>query len=165
MTDHKIAGFVPPSYDRLRTTLLAQEKIHVNRLPQPIRDTWRQKGVSLVFDGWSDRQQRPHINIMAAYAGAAIFVKAVDSTGKIKDTDDVTSLFSQAIEEIGVANVVQVLTDSASNCKSAGLRIEKKYPKIFWTPSLVHCLNLALKSICAAKRQSLNMKNVNGFLI
>ena len=35
--------------------------------------------------------------------------------------------------------------------KSAGALIEGEYPKIFWTPCVVHTLNLALKNICAAK--------------
>ena len=35
--------------------------------------------------------------------------------------------------------------------KSARALIKGGYPKIFWTPCVVHTLNLALKNICAAK--------------
>lgn len=38
--------------------------------------------------------------------------------------------------------------DNASNYKAAGTLIEGKYPKVFWTPCVVHCLNLAIKYIC-----------------
>ncbi|XP_030936466.1 uncharacterized protein LOC115961669 [Quercus lobata] len=34
--------------------------------------------------------------------------------------------------------------------------IEGEYPKIFWTPCVVHTLNLALKNICAAKNTGKN---------
>jgi hypothetical protein len=54
------------------------------------------------------------------------------------------------IEEVGLKNMVQVITDNASNCKGAGMLIEQKYNHIFCTPCLVHTLNLALKNICAA---------------
>ncbi|GMP96913.1 hypothetical protein CsSME_00045347 [Camellia sinensis var. sinensis] len=77
LANSSLMGYTPPSYDRLRTTLLSQEKAHVNRLLQPIRDSWHKKGVSLLFDGWSDRQRRPLINVMASSAGGSMFVKAL----------------------------------------------------------------------------------------
>ena len=135
----RLAGYVPPSFDRLRTTLLAQEKEHINRLLQPIKDTWKKKGVSVVSDGWSDRQRRPLINV---------FLKAIDASGNIKDAEYVANLFIQVIKDLGEANVVQIVTDNASNYKATRLSIKGKYPHIFWTPCVVHSLNLALKSIC-----------------
>ena len=47
--------------------------------------------------------------------------------------------------------MVQIITNNAANCKSAGLIVQQKYENIFWTPCIVHTLNLALKNICAAK--------------
>jgi len=35
--------------------------------------------------------------------------------------------------------------------------IEDKYPHIFWTPCVVHTLNLALKNVCAAKNNEPNV--------
>ena len=35
--------------------------------------------------------------------------------------------------------------------KSARALIKGEYPKIFWTPCVVHTLNLTLKNICATK--------------
>ena len=45
--------------------------------------------------------------------------------------------------------MVQVVTDNASNCVKAGALISAKFPTIFWTPCVVHTLNLALKNICS----------------
>ena len=56
-----------------------------------------------------------------------------------------------AIKEIGHEKVVQVITNNANVMKSARALIKGGYPKIFWTPCVVHTLNLALKNICAAK--------------
>jgi len=55
------------------------------------------------------------------------------------------------IDEVGRQNVVQIITDNAANCKGAGLLIEAEYDNIFWTPCVVHTLNLAMKSICEPK--------------
>jgi len=57
----------------------------------------------------------------------------------------------EVIMEVGPLNVVQVVTDNAPVCKATGLIIEAEFPSIYWTPCVVHTLNLALKNICAAK--------------
>ncbi|KAL5128326.1 hypothetical protein HKD37_14G040592 [Glycine soja] len=62
-----LSGFLPPSYNALRTSLLQQERSHIERLLQPIKSLWSLKGVTLIADGWTDAQRRPLINFMAIY--------------------------------------------------------------------------------------------------
>ncbi|GJN30743.1 hypothetical protein PR202_gb19077 [Eleusine coracana subsp. coracana] len=69
----------------------------------------------------------------------------------MKSKEYIADLLIQVIETIGPKNVVQVITDNAANYKAAGLIVEAKYSNIFWTPCVVHTLNLALKNICAPK--------------
>ena len=61
-----------------------------------------------------------------------------------------------AIKKIQYKKVVKVITDNANVMKSAGTLIEGEYTKIFWTPCVVHTLNLVLKNICAAKNTKKN---------
>ena len=61
-----------------------------------------------------------------------------------------------AIKEIGYEKVVQVIIDNANVMKFVGALIEGEFPKIFWTPCVVHTLNLALKNICVAKNTKKN---------
>uniref|UniRef100_A0A0D3CZA6 HAT C-terminal dimerisation domain-containing protein n=1 Tax=Brassica oleracea var. oleracea TaxID=109376 RepID=A0A0D3CZA6_BRAOL len=82
----QIPGYVPPGYNALRTTLLQKERKNIEMHLQPLKNTWKQKGV---------------------------------------------------------------VTDNASNCVKAGALISAKFPTIFWTPCVVHTLNLALKNICS----------------
>ncbi|RWR88546.1 LOW QUALITY PROTEIN: hypothetical protein CKAN_01756700 [Cinnamomum micranthum f. kanehirae] len=63
----------------------------------------------------------------------------------MKDVEYVANLFLEAIKDVGESNVI---TNNASNYKVAGMIVEEKLPHIFWTPCVVHSLNLALKSIC-----------------
>ncbi|XP_061366107.1 uncharacterized protein LOC133309353 [Gastrolobium bilobum] len=149
--NHNIGGYLPPGYNALRTTLLQKEKENIDRLCEPIREAWTHKGVSIVSDGWSDSQRRPLINFMAVSDGKAMFLKSVDCSGEIKDKNFIFRLLKEVIQEVGEANVVQVITDNAANCKGAGQLIEQEFPSITWTPCVVHTLNLAVKNICAAK--------------
>jgi len=61
-----------------------------------------------------------------------------------------------ATNESGPKNVVQIITNNAAVCKAAGMIIESKFSSIYWTPCVVHTLNLALKNICAAKNTERN---------
>ncbi|KAL9689719.1 hypothetical protein QQ045_010108 [Rhodiola kirilowii] len=149
--NNNLGGYVPLGYNRLRTTLLDQEKKHVELSLAPIKNTWGAKRVTIVTDGWSDPQRRPIINFMACCESGPMFIKAVNCAGEVKGKEFIANLLREVIDEVGHQNVVQVITDNASNCKGAGEIIERIYPHIYWTPCVVHTLNLALKNICAAR--------------
>ncbi|KAL9682294.1 hypothetical protein QQ045_014089 [Rhodiola kirilowii] len=149
--NNRLGGYVPPGYNRIRTTLLENEKKHVELSLAPIKSKWGAKGVTIVSDGWSDPSRRPLINFIVCSESGPMFMKAVDCSGEVKGRDFIARLLREVIIEVGDENVVQVITDNASNCKAAGEIIEGYYPRIYWTPCVVHTLNLALKNICAAR--------------
>ncbi|XLU27548.1 hypothetical protein S245_063614, partial [Arachis hypogaea] len=60
------------------------------------------------------------------------------------------------IREVSLSNVVQIVTDNAPVYKVAGFLIEAEFSSIYWTPSVIHTLNLILKDICAAKNTEKN---------
>eukprot|EP00253_Pinus_taeda_P016332 PITA_16332 len=140
-------GYKPPSYEKMRTSVLSEERAWVEARLQDIKDSWKESGVSIVSDGWTDVNHHPLINILVSSPKGVLFLKSYDTTGKTKDGPYLTGLLREAIEEVGRENVVQIVTDSASNNILAGGLIEDEYPTIFWTPCSVHCLNLLLKDI------------------
>ncbi|KAK2665787.1 hypothetical protein Ddye_004361 [Dipteronia dyeriana] len=144
-----LPGYVPPGYNALRTTLLQKEKSNIERLLVPIKGTWKTNGVSLCSDGRRDVQRRSLINIMEICDSVPMFLRAVNCEGDQKDKYFISNLLVDAIRETGSENVVHVITDNAPVCKAAGLLVEVKFPHIFWTPCVVHTLNLSLKSICS----------------
>ncbi|ONM59727.1 hAT transposon superfamily protein [Zea mays] len=79
-TNNPIGGYVPPSY-KLRTTLLVQERTHVERMLQPVKETWSSKGVSIVSDGWSDAQRRPLLNFLAVTEDGPMFLREINTEG------------------------------------------------------------------------------------
>ncbi|KAJ9538838.1 hypothetical protein OSB04_031571 [Centaurea solstitialis] len=76
--------------------------------------------------------------------------------GEVKDRFFITELRKEVINEIGHQNVVQITTNNAVNCKAAGEIIESQFPHIYWTPCVVHTLNLALKNICSPRNVETN---------
>ncbi|KAL6178493.1 hypothetical protein ACLB2K_050011 [Fragaria x ananassa] len=106
----KILGYVPLGYNALRTTLLDNERRHIERILELIKKTWKETGVSLCSDGWIDDQKRPLINMMAAAKQGAMMLKAINCDGVYKDKNEISRLLLESINEIGPDNVVQVVT-------------------------------------------------------
>ncbi|XP_075640296.1 putative transcriptional regulator tpeD [Castanea sativa] len=154
--NNNLTGYIPPGYNKLRTTLLHKEKVHIEKLLKSIKDTWKERGLSIVSDGWTDPQKRPLINFMATSEKGPLFIKSIDGTKEYKDKHFISDLFLKVIGEVGHTNVVQIITDNASVMKAAGSLVEAEYPHIFWSPCVVHTLNLALKNICAPKNSLQN---------
>lgn len=86
---------------------------------------------SIVMDGWTDCRCQPLINVIVTCPAGSYFLRAIDCSGRHKDADFQFSILRDAIEEVGAANVVQVITNSARVCKSAGLMVEGTYRHIF----------------------------------
>ncbi|KAH7561181.1 hypothetical protein JRO89_XS10G0186000 [Xanthoceras sorbifolium] len=104
--NNPIAGYVPPGYNVLRTTLLQKEKISIGRMLGPFKDSWKDKSVSVCSNRWSDFQRRPLINIMAVCESGPMFLRAVNCEWEYKDKHFIANLLIESIREIGPQNVV-----------------------------------------------------------
>ncbi|KAL2939954.1 tRNA modification GTPase MnmE [Bienertia sinuspersici] len=140
-------GYKAPSSEKARTTLLDETKKSVERELAPMQDTWYTQGTSIVSYGWSNVKHDPLINVIAANSRGAMFMYAGDFAGVEKNGDVIAEYLLKAIEEIGPSNVIQVVTDNAANCVAAGREIEKVHNHIFWSPCVVHTLNLVFKDL------------------
>eukprot|EP00253_Pinus_taeda_P006209 PITA_06209 len=76
-----------------------------------------------------------------------MFLKSVDASDKVKDSHFLFQLLDEVLEGLGVANVVQIITNNASNYVLAGKMLEGKYKTIFWIPCVAHCMDLMLEDI------------------
>jgi hypothetical protein len=88
-----------------------------------IRALWGSSGVTIVSDGWTDTRQRPLINIIATSPKGAMFLRAEDCSGEVKDAQFIADILIKSIEQIGPNKVVLVVTDNAPVCKATGLII------------------------------------------
>eukprot|EP00253_Pinus_taeda_P014305 PITA_14305 len=140
-------GYVPPSSETIRTTFLKRSKERVTNNLQKIKDSWKETGCTILSDGWSDMNHRPFINVLVYCPKEVLFFKVVDASGNKKTSEFIVKILEEAILEVGEENVVQIITDSASNCVEARKMIMDKYRKIYWTPCAAHCLNLLLHDL------------------
>ena len=120
---------------------------------------WSTHGLSIASDGWSNLKNQQLINTMAVSGGRAVFVNGHDVSGMEKNGLNIAEFIFKAIDFVGPSNVVQVITDNASNCKAAGAIIQEKHPHIFWSGCLAHTLNLLMKDVGKSSDPSLSFFN------
>ena len=93
----------------------------MDRQLQEIRDTWAKTGCpSFLMDG-ETKKTSPLINVIAVCLQRAMFLKVVDCRGIEKDAFFISTIIIDAIESVGPHNVVQIITNNAQVCNTAGL--------------------------------------------
>lgn len=153
--------YQPPHRNTLRTTLLEKERDVVDKALKPVRDCIRKLGCTLTSDGWSDRRSRPLLNFLAVCPEGEMFIEAIDTSNETKTAAYIEKQMSAVIDrhEIAVEDIVHIVTDSASNCRAAGLLLEEKYRHLLWTPCTTHQLDLLSESLGKLNWMSDTIKN------
>ena len=91
------------------------------------RQTWIEKGCTIMADGWTGPTKLSIINFMVYSGGKTVFLKSVSASGEIKEHKYIYKLLVSVIKEVGKHNVVHIVTDNSSNYKKVGLEVMKKY--------------------------------------
>ncbi|KAL6536199.1 hypothetical protein OROGR_012771 [Orobanche gracilis] len=74
-------------------------------------------------------------------------MEQIDASEYSKTGERMCELIDSYIVRVGVENVVQVVTDSASSNVAAGRMLMAKRPHLYWTPCAAHCIDLILEDI------------------
>eukprot|EP00253_Pinus_taeda_P023136 PITA_23136 len=140
-------GFKGPTMHELRGYRLQKEILSINDYLKDFKDSWAKTGCTIMSDGWTDQRNHTIINFLIFCPQGTMFLKSIDASDKVKYGQLLFQLLDEVVEEVGVANVVQVITDNASNYVLAGKLLEEKHKTIFWTPCATHCIDLMLEDI------------------
>ncbi len=100
-----------------------------------------------MFDGWIDRKGRTLINFLVHYPRDTMFIKSVDAFTHVKDATLLCEFLNGFLQEINLANVVQMITDNATNYVAIGGIVMDMHHSIFWIPRATHCIDLMLKDM------------------
>ncbi|CAO2033804.1 unnamed protein product [Urochloa humidicola] len=111
------------------------------------KEQWELTGCSLMTDAWTDKKSRGVMNLVVHSAYGVYFLNSVDCSSVQKNGRYIFDLVDRCIEEIGEKNVVQVVTDNASNNLAAAALLKAKRPSIFWNGCAAHTVDLMLEDI------------------
>lgn len=141
-------GYKLPSCQELKGWILKEEVKEMQQYVKDVRNSWANTGCSILLDGWMDEKGRNLINVLADCPKGTIYIRSCDISAFIADVDALQFFIEQIIEEVGVENVVQIITHSISDCMAAaGQRLMEKFRTVFWTVSASYCIELMLEKI------------------
>jgi len=87
------------------------------------------------------------MNLCTNCADGTSFISSKEMSDMSHTSEVIFELVDKAIEDFGPENVVQVVTDNASNNMGAKKLLLEKRPNIFWTSCATHTINLMLQGI------------------
>ncbi|GLJ21845.1 hypothetical protein SUGI_0408520 [Cryptomeria japonica] len=140
-------GFKAPTGHDFSGPLLEKAVKNTEGVVDDQKRYWKRKGCSILSDGWTDGWNRTLLNFLVASNGAMLFIKSVDASNEIKNAETLCNLLDGVVWEVGVENVVQIITDNAAAYVSAGRMLMQRHPSITWSPCAAHCLDLVLEDI------------------
>ncbi|XP_059627526.1 uncharacterized protein LOC132270366 [Cornus florida] len=137
----------PPSYHEVRLPLLKKELEYTDNLMRDHREEWAKCGCTIIADGWEDKRHWCLINFLVNCLKGTMFIQSVDASSYSKTGEKMFDLLNKFVQQIGVSNVIQVVTDSASSNVVAGRMLEGMYRHLYWSPYAAHCVDLMLEDI------------------
>ncbi|XP_059074240.1 uncharacterized protein LOC131874613 [Cryptomeria japonica] len=140
-------GFKAPTGHDFSGPLLEKAVKNTEGVVDDQKRYWKRKGCNILSDGWTDGRNKTLLNFLVASNGAMVFIKSVDASNEIKNAETLCNLLDGVVREVGVENVVQIITDNAAAYVSAGRMLMQRHPSITWSPCAAHCLDLVLEDI------------------
>lgn len=134
-----------PGPEKLRCDLLEKVKADVNDMCRKLRDEWQETGCTILCNCWSDESTKSLVVFSVTCPKGTIFLRSIDVSGHDDDTHYLFGLLESVVLEVGLENVVHVVTDSVDGYAYAGKLLMDKYPSIFWSPCASHCITKMLE--------------------
>lgn len=141
-------AYAIPSCDDLSGWILQEAAEEMQQYVREIQSSWTSTGCSILLDGWEDSIGRSLLNVLAACPKGTVFIRSADISGFDQDSDSLLVFLEDVLKEVGVKNVVQIITYSTSDwMENVGKQLMEKYKMLFWTVSASHCLELMLEKM------------------
>ncbi|KAH6776392.1 hAT transposon superfamily protein [Perilla frutescens var. hirtella] len=141
-----------PTRYEISDLFLKKEVDRTKSLLKSHEEEWKSKGCSIMTDGWSDRKRRSIMNLCVNSRLGTVFLSSKEFSDVSHTSQVIFEYVDQCIEEVGPDNVVQIVTDNASNNMGAAKLLIERRPTIFWTSCGAHTIDLMLESIAKQER-------------
>lgn len=137
-----------PTSQELKGWILQAEVNEMQEYVKNIRQSWVITGCSILLDGWIDEKGRNLVNILVDCPQGPIYLRSCDISSFVGNSEALQLLLEGVIEEVGVDDVIQVVSHSTTGWAGAvGKQFMDRCKGVFWTVSASHCIDLMLEKI------------------
>ena len=143
---HRMPTYKPPSYNAIRTTLLAAKKKNLDKqVKEKLGNSLDKCSVTLYYDGWDNVQNQLLLNMVQCGTKGDVFLGTIDTTGNHKDHTYVAMQILSFVQKVGVDNVVQICTDNAPVMSLVACDVMRINCHMYIQGCVAHCLDLLLE--------------------
>ncbi|GKV28405.1 hypothetical protein SLEP1_g37470 [Rubroshorea leprosula] len=133
-----------PSQNDIRGWVLKNSVEEVKADVNKIAAAWGKTGCSVLVDQ-QKTETKVQLNFLVNCPEGMVFLKSVDASGFSSSSDALYELLKQLVEEVGLNNIMQVITNNDELCIAAARRLADTFPSLYWTPCAVCCLDMILR--------------------
>ena len=143
---HWMPAYKPPSYNAIRTTLLATKKKNLDKqVKEKLWNSIDKYGVTLCCDRWDNIQNQPLLNMVQCGTKGDVFLDTIDTIGNHKDHTYVATQILSFLQKVGADNVVQICTNNAPVMSLAACDVMRINCHMYVQRCVAHCLDLLLE--------------------
>nr|XP_048336961.1 uncharacterized protein LOC125424192 [Ziziphus jujuba var. spinosa] len=139
--------YTPPSQYQLREPLLKGEVERTKEILKKQEEEWKNSGCSIMTNAWSDRKRKSIMNLCVNWKLGTTFVSLKEALDDAHTGQYIFNYVNKCIKDIGYENVVQIVTDNASNNMATANLLALEWSNIFWISCASHTINLMLEGI------------------
>jgi hypothetical protein len=139
------SGVLPPSYHDLRGCILKKSVEELKSETAKYDAALVSTGCSVLVEQWCTETGRTLLCFLTHCPQGTLFLKSVDASDILNSSDALHELFKQVVEEVGVRNVLQVITNGEEQYSIAGRRLADTFPTLYWTSCAARCIDFILE--------------------
>lgn len=137
-------GVVAPTYNDLRGWILKSSFDQVKTDSSKLIGMLGRTGCTILVDQLSISQGATFINIFLNSPERTIFLRTVDVSEILPSPETICEVIKEVVEEVGVGNVVQVISNGDEQYTAAGKLLSEVYPNILWNTCAAQCVEFIL---------------------
>ena len=125
-------AYKPPSYNSIRSTLLAVKKKNLDKhVKEKLGNSIEKYSITLCCDRWYNVQNRPFLNMVQCGTKGDVFLGTTDTIGNYKDHTYVATRILSFVQKVGVDNIVKICTDNAPVMSSTVCDVMRLNPHMY----------------------------------
>ena len=158
-------GAKKPYQHELREKLLHEEVSDTKEMLKLQENEWAKNGCSIMTDPWTDQKRRNIMNMCVNCSIGTSFLESKEASSESHTGELIFQYVNSCIEKVGAQNVVQMVTDNASNNMAAKDMLYVLKPNIFWSSCATHTINLMLEGMGKMKKFTSIVDQTNALTI
>uniref|UniRef100_A0A8R7V7E4 DUF659 domain-containing protein n=1 Tax=Triticum urartu TaxID=4572 RepID=A0A8R7V7E4_TRIUA len=144
-------GAVMPTYEAVLQEQLRETENRTKELKQE----WQTSGCTVIVHSWKSKCTKSFVSVLVHCSKGTLFLRSIDVSEITEDFDELESMLSRVVEDVGAHNIVQiVMNDVSPHMQMARQYVLDKYDSFFFTLCADHCINLLLEKIAALEHVS-----------